>query len=244
MTPTSRSSALVLALLLVACAGDSEGIGGSGGAGGATSSSSTSAAGGGGATGGGGEGGAFEIPTGDCVTSADCGGAPCLELVPGGFDVCDATPQEVTECIGPKGDDDECCDSSECAGATCYASGDLPYCGGAMPIPRNRCIGDECGADLDCAGGATDAICAPAGAFGQPGRACVQAYCRTNADCTDEPNGYCAPILNPCCNSVLGLACVYPSGCRRDSDCANGHCDLDTATGRGVCKTGGPACPP
>jgi hypothetical protein len=41
-------------------------------------------------------------------------------------------------------------------------------------------------------------------------------------------------------------ACVYPGGCARDQDCSNDgsqHCDIDPATGSGVCTSGVFGCP-
>lgn len=110
----------------------------------------------------------------------------------------------------------------------------------------NRCVADECAADADCSGGGTQHICAPAGMSGNPTRVCLTAYCKTNADCTSKAGGYCAPVSDPCCGVTVGLACIYPDGCRNNGDCASDgsqHCEIDGAAGEGVCKDGPAACP-
>ena len=141
--------------------------------------------------------------------------------------------------------DDECCVTADCATGACYPFASLPYCGGVQPADYNVCATDACSADADC-GASPPALCAPPGAFGNPVRGCVAAFCKTNADCTKAPGGYCAPISNPCCQTPLGLACVYAGGCRSDSDCASDgsmHCEVDSAAGEAVCVEGGIGCP-
>lgn len=248
---TSRVLPVGFGLLLVvsACGSDVKDGSGGGGAGGDSSTSSTSeggcgvacAEGGGGAGGSGGSGG--EAPIGDCIDTTDCDGLGCFELTPGGFRVCEVVVPEATVCDPSGPIEDECCSTSECAEGSCHASTSLPYCGGVELPQFNRCVVDECVSDAECSGNGSGAICAPAGVLGQPARKCVTAFCRTSADCTAEAGGYCAPIDNPCCGQPSGLGCVYPSGCRGDSDCTSGYCDLDYTTGRGTCMPGNPACP-
>jgi hypothetical protein len=190
-------------------------------------------------TGSGGSGG-----HGDCTTDADCGGKPCIPLTPGGYTVCQNIPPEATMCH-MQGIMDDCCDSSQCMKGACYDSMMLPQCGGALQI-MNLCIDDTCMSDADCVKNTAPAICAPAGAFGRPKRQCLDAYCRTDADCVTAPGGVCEPILNACCGIPYGLGCVYPGGCNKDADCSTDgsqHCELQQATGQGVCAPGGTACP-
>lgn len=245
-------SVAVLAVAGVGCGGDvstssggsgggTAGSGGTGAAGGATGG--TGGVGGAGAAGGtGGTGGS--LPTGDCDTSADCGGAACVEVTPGGYKVCLQFPGEATMCNPGGGVPDECCTSDDCAdGGKCYLSTALPYCGGPAMAEYNRCVKNECASDGDCG---ADGVCSPAGAWGSPARVCRTALCKTNADCGAKAGGYCAPIDAPCCSVPSGLACVYPGGCRHNSDCAmdgSKHCEIDPATKAGVCIDGPEACP-
>lgn len=223
-------------------AGGAGGSGGSGAAGGTTSTTTTTS-GLGGTTGSGGG-----AATGDCSTDADCPGGTCIELAPGGWKTCGHVPDEAKACTSPPPPmPDECCASSDCAGGRCYRSSDVPYCGG-MPMPEyNVCIVSGCASDADCIhGNPNPYICLPAGAFGQPERTCFTGYCHTNADCSAHPGGRCEPIQNPCCGVPQGLACVYPGGCRKDSDCANDgsqHCAIEPSTGSAVCVPGMVGCP-
>jgi hypothetical protein len=143
------------------------------------------------------------------------------------------------------GPPNECCKSGDCPGTGqgCYPASALEFCGGALPN-FNKCVADECSVDADCG---TGSICAPTGAFGYPKRNCVKAYCLTDTDCSAKPGGFCAPIgFNMCCSLQLptALGCAYSDGCAKDSDCPNGTCQLDMATGKGVCGPKSPGCPP
>lgn len=224
----------LLALALAGCDGDVDAAPGAGGGSSSSTTTSTSGSGGGG-------------PAGDCQSDADCGGAPCAPLTPGGYRVCLSFPSEVTECPGG-GPPDLCCSSADCqsaGGGTCYFAADLQFCGGAYP-DYNVCVPDGCQSDEDCAMGQNPAICAPAGAFGNPARACLVAYCRVDADCTAKPGGACRLVGgDPCCSHPApdGLACVYPGGCLTDADCPGGACDIG-ADGVSVCGPEGPGCPP
>lgn len=233
-------SIAALSLLTGGCGGNVTSSGGSGG----TTGSGGSTGGGGAHTGGGGTGGA--LPTGDCQTDADCPGNTCVAVTGGGFKVCTSFPDEATQCTSQSQVPDECCVTADCAEGKCYLSTDIPYCGGPAMATYNRCVKDECVKDADCAGGGQPSICAPPGAWGNPNRVCLAAYCTSNADCTDKAGGYCAPVDAPCCSVAAGLACVYPDGCRHDTDCASDgskHCEIDAATKSGVCVDGPAACP-
>jgi hypothetical protein len=106
--------------------------------------------------------------------------------------------------------------------------------------PHNECAADQCSADKDCG---ANQICAPAGTLGLRIRACLSAACKTNADCTAAVGGVCAPVQEPCCNTVAGLFCRYPgNGCRKNGDCPSPQF-CDTSSGVAVCATGAPACP-
>lgn len=202
----------------------------------------TSAGGAAGSTSAGGTGGS--VPAGDCQSAADCAGAPCEEVTPGGFKVClSNNPPEATMCNPDSVPPDECCNSSECAEGKCYHSTNVPSCGVVHP-DENLCFPDQCQSDGECAT-ADPSACVPAGAYG-PMKRCVTAYCKTNEDCTAKPGGYCAPIENPCCPTPLALACVYPGGCRKQADCSSDFsksCEIDEATKEAVCVDGGVGCP-
>lgn len=217
---------------LAACGGGVET-----GAGGSTTTTTSSSAGG--------SGGGGTVAGSDCATNADCNGGTCAELLPGGYKICLTPPPEATACNMGGPVMDQCCTSLDCqGGGKCYLSSNIPSCGGA-PVPDyNYCAGDACKVDSDCQGAGVPQICAPAGAFGAPGRACVNAYCKTDADCM--AGGVCAPVLQQCCGLPSGLACVYPGGCRKDSECGNSgdsHCEIDPMTHDGTCMKGPAVCP-
>lgn len=104
--------------------------------------------------------------------------------------------------------------------------------------PANVCAADQCQSDADCG---SSSICAPAGTMGVQVKACVYAACKVDADCRAVAGGICAPVLDPCCNAVQSLLCVYPGGCRSNADCPNGYCRSDGHTAS--CQPGAPACP-
>lgn len=194
---------------------------------------------GGGHSGGGGTGGGGAPPTGDCQSDADCGGSTCAAVTPGGYKICLGAPPEATGCVPGAPVPDECCTSADCAQGKCYDNSMLPYCGGPFPAPYNTCVSDACQSDADCG---AQQICAPAGAWGRPNRACVAASCHTNADC--GAGGACVPIIATCCGTPQGLACVFPGGCSKDSDCASDgstHCEIKD--GKGQCVPGFVGCP-
>lgn len=221
--------------------GGSGGSGASGGSGGAgAAGGGTGATGGGtggtGAAGGGGSGGG--INSGDCDTDADCPGATCVEITPGGFRVCKVSFAPAETCGQP--DFDECCSSADySSGETCLAAPLTPYCGGPAPLEYNACGKDECAADLECPAG----LCAPTGTLGNKVRACYSASCLLDSDCTALAGGICAPVVEPCCNQPVGLFCVYPGGCRTTSDCGQGeYCEIQP-DGSTECVVGDIACP-
>jgi hypothetical protein len=223
--------AIALALLAAACGGNvnvgTGGAGGSGAAGGGTTSA-----------GGAGSGGA--LPGGDCKTNADCpAGGECAELTPGGYKVCLSFPKEATVCTNGMPIADQCCKTADCKKGKCYLSTDVPMCGSFDPV-YNECAADACAGDADCG---PQAICAPAGAYG-PVRRCIAAYCKTSAECGAKPGGVCAPIDNPCCAVPVGLACVYPGGCKKQQDCKSTQsCDIDVPTKTAACADQAVGCP-
>lgn len=172
----------------------------------------------------------------DCTSSADCGGQPCLEVTPGGFRTC-FVDLEATSCTGGA---DACCTSSDCTTGICALLPTKPYCGGIFPGGFNGCVSDECELDGDCGAGG---LCLPAGVLQRPVRTCIQADCRTDADCTDAAGGRCVPVTSTCCTGPAALACAYPSdGCRSDADCTGSDvCGIEA--GRASCVSGPVACP-
>lgn len=199
---------------------------GAGGAGGATSSSSSGDAG--------------SPAHGDCLVDADCPGGACVEVTAGGFRVCATPPEKATLCASTLGLD-QCCDSVPCPnGEPCRVGPLVPICAGVPIEPYNQCAADQCTQDADCAPGQ---ICGPVGALGLAIRACLGAGCKLDADCTAAPGGVCAPVLEPCCNTVAGLSCVYPSGgCRSSADCQSGE-SCQILADRATCAPGAPVCP-
>jgi hypothetical protein len=190
---------------------------------------------GGGSDGGGSDGGG-STARGDCASTTDCpAGGMCIELVPGGYRVCQVPPVEATSCEA--GRSDECCNGSECATGDCFLGPIRRFCGGAKRLPFNECMTDQCASDGDC----TDAICAPRGTFA-PVAVCVAGACHTDADCTAEAGGSCVVVTEPCCGIRAGLFCSYPSdGCQSNADCTSGYCAISGDRAR--CMSGGPICP-
>ncbi|MCC6521863.1 MAG: hypothetical protein IT373_04315 [Polyangiaceae bacterium] len=208
----------------------SEVTGGDGTGGTGTTSTSTSSTG----TGGTGTGGSQS--SGDCQSNADCPGTECLPVTPGGWKACTDVVVEATTCGMPMMD--ECCTTAECAAGLCLTTPVVPYCGGIQPAEYNVCAGDECQSDASCGFG----ICLPAPMLGRKVRACMYAQCRDDGDCAAEPGGRCAPVEEPCCGTVSGLYCVYPSdGCRTDADCPGGYCQ--PGNDRASCQVGSVICP-
>ncbi len=194
-----------------------------------------------------GNGGAVVGFPNDCASDGDCSGGACVEMTAGGFKICLSPPPEATACNVSGPVPDQCCKTMDCqGGGKCYLSASVPNCGGVPAPDYNFCAGDACKADSDCQGAGVNQICAPAGAFGQPGKACVNAYCKTDAECGAKPGGRCAPVMQTCCGLPAGLACVYSGGCREDQDCANDgsqHCEIDPTSHEGTCVNGFAACP-
>jgi hypothetical protein len=91
---------------------------------------------GGGSDGGGSDGGG-STARGDCASTTDCpAGGMCIELVPGGYRVCQVPPVEATSCEA--GRSDECCNGSECATGDCFLGPIRRFCGGAKRLPLQR----------------------------------------------------------------------------------------------------------
>jgi hypothetical protein len=181
---------------------------------------------------------------GECRTSADCDGRPCIRVPdrPGGHWLCKSAPHdEATECISPYPEMDECCTSAECTDGMrggCFYTDDITvYCGGPEPIDHNVCIYDECMTAGDCVAEGRGTICLPADLFGWPRRRCVSGTCRVDADCTAAAGGDCAPITDYCCrNHLQGFFCVYPGACSAHEDCPGGEaCVGDFETGGTYC---------
>jgi hypothetical protein len=186
--------------------------------------------------------GGTTMNSGDCKTDADCTSGMCLAVTPGGFRVCFVPPKMATTCTNAQ---DQCCPGTKnCpSNELCYFGPLVPACSGAVMIPHNQCAMDQCTKDVDCASGQ---ICAPAGTLGLEIRACVNAHCKYDTQCTLYPGGICAPVVDPCCNASDGLFCVYPAngGCRDNAACGQGqYCSLDTMKWVASCQSGGPTCP-
>jgi hypothetical protein len=241
-----------------ACAGpaftsetDAVGGGGGGGSAGSTSSGSSGAGGGtagsgvagshagAGGTGGGGVDAGRIKNSGDCESTADCGGEPCVDISSGGYRSCVTKIVEATTCSNPPG---QCCKTDDCTAAgkpgKCILGPTAPSCGGPVQIPTNVCAADECKSASDCPG--SNAICVPAGVFGRKVATCLAGGCRRDSDCNEGPGGACLPVTSSCCSAPIGLFCVYKGGCVSDMDCPGAHCD--TSSGKAVCVPGGVGC--
>jgi hypothetical protein len=148
-------------------------------------------------------------------------------MTPGGFRVCVSPVPEATYCQSPPdaGGFDECCTTADCKTGKCYLTPLTPYCGGVMPVPQNQCGVDQC-TDGSCGKGQ---VCALAGSFAYKVRGCMPSACLLDTDCTAAAGGKCETVDDPCCNSPMGLYCVYPgTGCRSGSDCKNDeHCGVE-----------------
>lgn len=238
-----RRACFIAWVAVVGCSGQVVGTGGAGGTAGTTtgattvgstnsSSSSTSSAST--STGTGGTG-----PGGECSTAADCPpDGQCVELIPGGYRVCQFPVVSATTCSHPGLDD--CCSDADCTGAgeRCLPGPPVPSCGGIVPAPHNYCAKDQCTTNAQCN---ADEICAPAGALHNLVRSCIHAACLTPF-CGLESLQPCAPIKSPCCQATQGLACA--GACRTDADCPGGYCDLSTQDPtHSACKQGSPICP-
>lgn len=158
-----------------------------------------------------------------------------------GYKVCQQFVAEATECTGSNLDD--CCDSDDCESGACHRADFGPFCGGISPLEYTVCLSDLCQMDQDCPDvPETDYVCAPEHTFGRPVRHCLRAGCRTDADCTEESGGVCAPVTTACCSAVTALACVYPSdGCTNAAECPDGYCEVGVARAR--CVEGEFLCP-
>ncbi|MBI5491043.1 MAG: hypothetical protein HY905_27175 [Deltaproteobacteria bacterium] len=168
--------------------------------------------------------------SGECRTSADCGGRDCVRVPdePGGYWVCRAEPPpEATGCLGEW---DQCCNSSECTerpDGGCYLG---TVCAGPY-IEQNVCRYDECTTAADC-NASTYGVCLPRDVRGAARNECLYGTCRVAADCSAAPGGFCAPLDDPCCPGPTGFHCIYPGRCRSDADCTDGmSCVPDPAGG-------------
>ena len=174
-----------------------------------------------------------------CGSDEDCpSGKACVEVIAGGFSVCEQDPKyeapfgcEVT---------DDCCDDLACPGGRCVRSMDVDYCTDYVVEPRNRCV-DDCTGHDECEPiNGEPSFCLPPNLYGALGRSCVSAFCWSDADCTAEPGGVCAVIESGCfgkCSPTIG--CVYPgpSACVTWDHCGDDErCVYVGPEGRATCK--------
>lgn len=182
---------------------------------------------------------------GECTSSADCDGRECIRVPdePGGYRVCADPPgEEASECTNP--DIDECCTSEDCVDGEdggCFYSEDR-HCWGPVMMPHNQCFYTQCDDDGDCEGEG-EMMCIEAGVFNLLRNTCAYASCKTAADCSERPGGYCKPFMDYCCPiQISGFYCVDPAVCETDDDC-DGYraCVPNYDTGWGRCEM--VACP-
>jgi hypothetical protein len=183
------------------------------------------------------------LERGECTSSVECGGRPCVRVPdePGGYWLC-LVPErdEAVECTSTDPWVDQCCSSFECIsgvnGGCFYSDWGWGFCGGAI-MPHNTCVYDACSDASDCTSG-PNAICVPRDVQDWPRRRCAYGTCRTSLDCVREPGGFCAPIFDYCCSwRISGFYCIYPGSCQYHGDCPgelNG-CLGDLSTGGTRC---------
>jgi hypothetical protein len=236
---TSGTTTITTTSFTTGTGGSTSSSSGSHGGSTSTSSSSSSSSASTSGTGGG-------LPTihGDCHLDSECASGKCVPVTPGGFLVCVVTPVKATTCNTSL---DQCCPTQKpCANnAQCLVGPLVPVCTGLPQPPHNQCAVDQCMKDVDCAPGQ---ICALAGTLALEIRACVDAHCKVDTDCTAHPGGICAPVVEPCCGTTAGLFCVYPQsgGCRKNADCTaqpGTYCAPDPTSGTASCQAGAPICP-
>jgi hypothetical protein len=186
-------------------------------------------------------------PGDECQTAGDCpvfgaGRARCVELV-SGYRTC-VNDVQVATVPSDYPSVDQCdatrpCALGACYATTVYASG---QCGLGGASVQNRCQSDACSTDADCSGG----VCGPPGLTsdalieGGGVRQCLEADCRSNADCTEQAGGVCALVAGSCGPGESSsnefrpaqLACVYAGGCVRASDCPKGACTIVAGSAR------------
>jgi hypothetical protein len=185
------------------------------------------------------------------MSAAQCGnaaGAACA-TVAGGYRVCTFQPPVATTASAYP-TLDQCGPGRACASGSCYSVLNFPsgQCGASAAVTYNACRGDGCTFDTDCNGG----VCGPRGfssddkAQGGAVRQCLQAACKSAADCTGQPDGICALVQTGCAFAANGtqtfltpqLACVYPRGCTSVSDCpseSGSYSYCRVVKGEGVC---------
>jgi hypothetical protein len=188
----------------------------------------------------------FEPRPSECATDSECSessaGAACTTLE-GSYRVC-VPVARVATAPSSNPSADECDSTRPCAAGSCFEALVLPsgQCGLGGASVQNACLADTCQSDCDCAGG----ICGPAGLTSNESisgggvRQCFRADCRDDADCSLEQGGVCAFVPSSCGSPIVGrgfrpaqMACVYPGGCLRDSDCGDGACII--VDGTAVC---------
>ena len=181
---------------------------------------------------------------GECTSSLDCGGRPCVRVPdePGGYWLCKVEERrEATDCSSTDPWVDQCCDSFECIsganGGCFYSDWGWGFCGGGI-MPHNTCVYDECDRHADCTGG-PNPICVPRDVQDWPRRRCAYGTCRTSLDCTREDGGFCAPLFDFCCDwRIAGFFCIYPGECQYHTDCSDplAGCVGDPSTGGTRCE--------
>jgi hypothetical protein len=211
--------ALALMVLSQACSVNSKGVDSSG----ASNSSG---------------GSAVERNSGDCDVDADCPGAKCVAVTPGGFRVCTTAVPEAMGCKSPM---DQCCSTESCTGdSKCFAK--LGTCD-IQGQYYNTCRKDECETDADCTIEGFTELCVPAGVLQNGTSFCMNAVCYADKDCKEVPGGKCAPIFDGFIGIYVSLACIYPSdGCRSEKDCLGSQtCKIEGQRAR--CVNGTFDCP-
>jgi hypothetical protein len=127
----------------------------------------------------------------------------------------------------------QCTADSDCATST------NGRCNNTIHLPGCECTYDQCFADSDCTT-AGPCGCRATGVTTGPWNRCLAGNCRTDSEC--GPGNYCSPTVGFDCGpytGVVGYYCHHPKdACINDSDCTQGDCRYDPASGGWACATG------
>jgi hypothetical protein len=191
-----------------------------------------------------------------CISSSECTSAPftvCGAVPVGGgrqYCVMNLTVSKATsprKCPVPYPEGNECCKDADCSNSTrvgaCDSWPGVPYCGGPVPMPKNKCIYPECTSTTNCG---TGSVCVQAGAFTQHSARCIVGECSEDSNCQARAGGRCLPFFQPVsyCGSFYGFFCTYTGDdCGDNTDCDKDKvCSYDKAAGKTSCVT--PTPPP
>ncbi|NUN14482.1 MAG: hypothetical protein HUU55_12705 [Myxococcales bacterium] len=148
-------------------------------------------------------------------------------------------PEQITDVVpivapgtiaGPLATGEKCTASSQCT--SCACSTEVSGTCGTCYEPGGQGIGDDCGADAECATGLCTATCALVPISGV-------CHCQDANDCA--PGEYCASLLGG--DNLCHTLKTDGQSCTNDGQCASGQCggcaDIDGFLSVGWCYTPG-----